>query len=175
MKPSDAALKLGEPWKLKALPPGHAEALETVCAELSTKEERAAFLAQACWETGGFRQFAESLAFAAKHYEGRHDLGNLQQGDGGKFRGRGAFHLTGRANYAAFSAYAKEPQLMDNPDRVADEPALGWGSALWYWRKEALGSALAKGGIDLVSRRINGGDNGRKERRELYEKALKLL
>ena len=47
-------------------------------------------------------------------------LGN-RAGEGYKFRGRGGIQLTGRTNYQAFATYMKRPDIMQNPDIVAND------------------------------------------------------
>jgi hypothetical protein len=50
-------------------------------------------------------------------YEARKDLGNTQNGDGRRFKGRGFVQLTGRANYADWSARL-DMDLIANPGLV---------------------------------------------------------
>ena len=87
-----------------ALADRYAVPLADACQRYSinTPARLAAFLAQIGHESGGLhytREVAEGLA-----YEGRADLGNVEPGDGPRFRGRGLLQVTGRANYAAASA-----------------------------------------------------------------------
>ena len=68
-------------------------------------------------------------------YANRADLGNgsPESGDGWKFRGRGAFHLTGRANYLAYSQRIYgDDRILQNPDLVA-QPKDAFMSAADYW------------------------------------------
>ena len=75
-------------------------------------------------------------------YANRGGNGAPSSGDGFAFRGRGAFHLTFRSNYAAYSqARYSDDRIVQNPDLVA-QPADAFMSAGWFWSTNNL-SALA--------------------------------
>lgn len=132
---------------------------------------QAAFLAQVLHETGGF-QWLEELASGAA-YEGRADLGNTESGDGRKFKGRGLIMITGRANYKAAGADLGL-DLIGNPERAA-EPATAARVAAWFWTRHGLNSLADAGKFDSITRKINGGLNGKAERDRLYARAKKVL
>lgn len=82
-------------------------------------------------------------------------LGNTQEGDGYKYRGRGLIQLTGRANY---TRYAKmlDVDLVNDPDRE-NEPAIAVETAVvymldrykgggWQAMKDAVGNSF--GNVD---------------------------
>jgi putative chitinase len=110
-------------------------------------------------------------------YANQNGNGNEASGDGWKFRGRGALQTTGRANYKAFSDYLKNPLIMENPDLVADDFA--FESALFFFEKNKLWSICNKGitdeSITQLTKRVNGGTNGLKERIELTKKYYNWL
>lgn len=152
------------PWLVAALVEGG----------ITTPLRVAAFLAQLGHESGSLR-YSEELASGAA-YEGRRDLGNVEPGDGVKFKGRGPIQLTGRANYEAASRALGE-DLVGNPSLAATDQ-VGFRVAAWFWRRQGL-NALADQGtmeaFDAISRRINGGDNGRDDRRRRYVAARAAL
>lgn len=125
------------------------------------------FLAQVFHESGKLRYVRELASGEA--YEGRKDLGNTQPGDGKKFRGRGLFQATGRANYAAYGKYVgvdflSEPELLETPQYATD-------SAGWYWaifKKLKSGNNLNdyadRDNIIVCTYLINGGFNGFEDR-----------
>ena len=57
------------------------------------------FTGQLAHESDQFCAMEEYASGA--EYEGRDDLGNTEDGDGRRYKGRGPIQLTGRANYAA--------------------------------------------------------------------------
>lgn len=89
------------------------------------------FLSQISHESGGLRWLKELATGDA--YQGRKDLGNVQQGDGRRFKGGGALQLTGRANYQALSTYLKDPRVMEGVEYVAAN--LPFTSAGFWWQK----------------------------------------
>lgn len=101
-------------------------------------------------------------------YSNRMGNGTKESGDGYKFRGRGIIQLTGKDNYLAFSEAIKNPQIMVNPEIVANE--LAFESALFFFTRNNLWQRCDKGindsAIIQLTRLINGGINGLEERKK---------
>jgi putative chitinase len=110
-------------------------------------------------------------------YANQNGNGNEASGDGWKFRGRGALQTTGRANYKAFSEYIKNPLIMENPDLVSED--LAFESALFFFERNKLWTICNKGvtdeSITQLTKRVNGGINGLKDRIELTKKYYSWL
>ena len=140
-------------------------------AGITTKNQKAAFLAQLAHESGQLRYMEEIASGSA--YEGRRDLGNTQPGDGTRFKGRGPIQLTGRSNYRA-AGQALGIDLENNPRRAAD-PDVGFRTAAWFWKSRGLTSLAEAGNFREVTRRINGGYNGLSDRQSYYNRALSVL
>ena len=85
-----------------------------------TPARLAYILATAHWETDRFNAMEEYASGAA--YEGRSDLGNVQPGDGVRFKGRGFPHLTGRRNYD-WGSVTSGFDLVADPS-LASDPAI---------------------------------------------------
>ena len=132
---------------------------------ITNAKEQAAFMAQMDHETGGFKHMNE--LGGGKKYEGRKDLGNTQEGDGDKFKGRGYVQLTGRHNYEKYGKMVGA-DLINNPDSAA-QPDLAAKIAIAYWKStksdgKSLGEQAQAGNFDAVTRGINGGVNGKSDR-----------
>jgi putative chitinase len=161
-----------------------------------TPERAAHFFAQTSHETGGFKAFSENLNYSAQGLQGifgKYFPGNLEEsyarqpekianrvyadrmgngneasGDGWKYRGRGALQLTGKANYEAFSKHLGKPEIITNPDLVANE--LAFESAMFFFDRNKLWDICDKGvnkdTILALTKRINGGTHGLADREE---------
>ncbi|WP_103616156.1 glycoside hydrolase family 19 protein [Campylobacter concisus] len=93
----------------------------------------------------GITQYANEEAIANLGYadENRPDklkLGNKQEGDGWKYRGRGIIQITGREIYTDFNTFAHEVKLVgdevsfvDNPELVAENKTYAFVSAAFFW------------------------------------------
>lgn len=142
---------------------------------INTPVRQAAFLAQVGHESGGLHWMVElwGPTDAQRRYEGRKDLGNTQPGDGFKYRGRGLIQLTGRANYQKASV-ALNVDLINHPELLG-EPELACRSAGWFWKKNGCNELADEGDFEKLTRRINGGVNGLKDRQELWAAAKEVF
>jgi predicted chitinase len=140
---------------------------------IDTPFRRIHFLAQVGHESGEFR-FRTELA-SGKAYEGRADLGNTQQGDGPRFKGRGLIQLTGRSNYTDYAAANSfNVDVLNTPDKVSSDDRLCADVAGWFWKRKELNLLADRDDLEGITRHINGGLNGLADRRRLYER-LKTL
>lgn len=150
-----------------------ADAINTAMAEfeINTPRRVAAFIAQIAHESGSLR-YMEEIA-SGEAYEDRKDLGNIEEGDGIKFKGRGFIQITGRANYIECSK-ALGIDLTEYPKLLA-QPVNAARSAAWFWKSRKLNELADQNNFILITKRINGGTNGIKERQAFYESAKKVL
>lgn len=125
------------------------------------------FLAQIAHESGGFHYVRELASGEA--YEGRADLGNTQDGDGPRYRGRGLIQITGRANYRACGD-ALGVDLVSEPE-LLESPYLAARSAGWFWKAHGLNELADKDDARTITKRINGGLTGYQERRTYLGRA----
>lgn len=158
----------GRPTVLAGLEPYMDDALQKY--GINTHLRVSHFLGQAAEETDGFNTLEEYASGAG--YEGRRDLGNTEPGDGVRFKGRGIFQLTGRANYRQMGAKLGI-DLENNPTLAAD-PKISILTACEYWNTKGLSPYADKDDINTITQRINGGFNGLVTR-TLYTNAAKKL
>lgn len=178
--------------RARPLMPALAQWMNQTCPayEIDTPHEFAHFLAQACHETDRFRTLREYAS--GKAYEGRADLGNTQPGDGVRFKGRGIFQTTGRANYLQLGIKQGRRDLFVNAPELLEQPQYAVWSACEYWKSRNLndianhadsdvlkkkyrGNVLDVSPVEFISLTVNGGYNGIDDRKQLYATALSVL
>jgi len=100
-------------------------------------------------------------------YEGRSDLGNVQPGDGPRYKGSGILMLTGRYNFSRLSEALADPRVMDGCDYVATTYPFR-SAEPWISENRLLDVAKTEG-FEAVCVRINGGYNGWEDRKAKYK------
>jgi putative chitinase len=100
-------------------------------------------------------------------------MGNVNDGDGWRFRGRGIKQLTGRNNYTAFGK-----TVGMSAEEAAEYVATPKGaieSACWFWKTNKLENWADKGDNVGLTKKINGGTIGLDDRNRRWEEALAIL
>lgn len=131
----------------------------------------AAFVAQLAHESMGLTAFEEKASGRA--YEGRKNLGNIKPGDGVRYKGRGPIQLTGRANYKQVGE-ALGLNLEEDP-KQASLPEVGFRIAGYFWTSRNLNILADEEKFNLITKRINGGFNGKADRDRYYARAKQVL
>jgi putative chitinase len=172
---------------------------------IDTPERVAAFIAQCAHESANFTTLEENLNYRwqtlrkvfpkyftsdsmAKSYAGKQNkqeaianyvyanrMGNgpPESGDGYRFRGRGLIQLTGRENYSFFAG-SLEIDVEEAVEYLETfEGAVQ--SACWFWESNNLNRWADNRDITTLTKRINGGTIGLKDRIKHYNHALKVL
>lgn len=129
------------------------------------------FLAQAAHEAASFQTLREYASGAA--YESRKDLGNVKAGDGVRYKGRGIFQLTGRANYRDIGKKIGM-DLENNPD-LAESPEVSVLTALEYWKSRNLNVLADRDDVESITRKINGGLNGFEDRKKYLTRCKQVI
>lgn len=142
----------------------------------------AAFIAQLAHESGQLR-FMEEIwgpTDAQKRYEPpttlARKLGNTEAGDGKRFKGRGPIQITGRANYEKFGVLLGIDLIAEPPKAAA--PDVAFRIAGLYWIKNGLNELADLASVEAfreITKRINGGLNGLKDRERFYATAREVL
>lgn len=167
--------------------------------DISTPKRQAGFIGQCMHESGNFKVLEENLHYkperlhivfpsrfptvesalpfdtpekiANKIYGGR--MGNLQDGDGWKYHGRGLIQLTGRDNYKAFSD-STGIDAINHPELLL-QPEYACLSAGWFWNKRTLNTTADTNDYKTMTQRINGGFIGLDDRITKIQRILTIL
>lgn len=114
-----------------------------------------------------------NYVYMDKYRSAQGALGNVNPGDGWKFRGRGLKQLTGRNNYAAFGK-----SVGMTADEAAEYVATEKGaieSACWFWDTRKLNTIADTDDVVKMTKIINGGDIGLADRQQRYAAAMKVF
>lgn len=168
---------------------------------IDTPLRKAHFLSQLAHESGGLKYTQENLNYSTKAlrsvfrkyfktkeiaeayarkpekianrvYGNRMGNGDEASGDGWKYRGRGLIQLTGKNNYQKF-ALDHGVDCVNNPDIILD-PELALTSACWFWKKNKINRYADEDDIHMVTKRINGGNNGLLHRQHYLDSFKRL-
>lgn len=144
--------------------------------EINTPKRQAAFLAQLAHESGSLK-YVRELASGEDYDTGSKaaSLGNTPEadGDGQRYKGRGLIQITGLANYKAVSK-ALDFDFVKDPEKL-EMPAPACFSAAWFWYSRGLNALADAGDFRKITKKINGGYNGLKDRVEHYHRCQKAL
>jgi putative chitinase len=100
-------------------------------------------------------------------------LGNVKDGDGWLFSGKGLKQVTGRANTTAFGKTVGMTAEEAAAYLLTKKGALE--SALWFWGSRNLNEVADTGDVVRLTKIINGGDIGLADRQARHAKAMAAL
>jgi putative chitinase len=103
----------------------------------------------------------------------KYKMGNTEEGDGWRFRGRGLKQLTGRDNYTRFGK-SVDMTAEEAADYVAT-PAGAIESACWFWDANNLNDIADTDNVVKMTKKINGGNIGLDDRQKRYAHAMEVL
>ncbi len=147
--------------------------------EISNDLRISAFLAQIAHESGEFRYMEEiwGPTDAQLRYEPpsdlADDLGNTEEGDGARYKGRGVIQITGRYNYGKYGDLISV-DIVNNPT-IASTPQIAFSTAGVYWQTNGLNELADQQDFETITKRINGGLNGYEDRCKYYDRAKQVL
>jgi len=138
---------------------------------ISTPKAQAAYLAHLCHESGSLR-YTEEIA-DGRAYEFRKDLGNVEPGDGEKYKGRALIQITGRNNYKLCGAALGLP--LEGSPELLSLPANAARASAWFWNSKGLTALAESDKFGAITKLINGGYNGLDDRIGHWLRIRKVL
>jgi putative chitinase len=109
-------------------------------------------------------------AIANTVYANRMANGNIESGEGWKYRGRGLKQLTGKDNYTR-CGQGLNMDLVGNPDLLLTPEGASL-SAAWFWSVNKCGPIADSGDFVALTKKINGGTIGLEDRQKRYNAVL---
>jgi putative chitinase len=107
-----------------------------------------------------------------------HRLGNgdIESGDGYKYRGRGLIQLTGKINYQRFSQdLFNNDKLVSNPDIVMTDKEVALNSSCWFWKINHLNLLADEDNLELITKRVNGSVFSLENRQKLFNEISNIF
>jgi putative chitinase len=147
--------------------------------DINNEAREAMWLAQLAHESCEFRVFREVWGPTPQQLRYSTDpalmarLGNINPGDGFRYRGRGPIQLTGRGNYRQYGDELGLP-LEQCPEMV-EHLQVGFRVAALYWKKHRLNTFADVGDIHHATVAINSGLTGLPQRQVYYLRALRAF
>jgi putative chitinase len=166
---------------------------------ICSKARIAMFMAQIIVESGELTHISEDLSYSSsqliklwpKHFNSKNvssyvnndekianlvygnEYGNIAEGDGYKYRGRGAIQITFKGNYQMFSK-AVDYDAVTNPDYLSTTTG-AIQSACWFWSMHKMNILADKGDFTGITKIINAGLSDLDDRKRYYNKIIKEL
>jgi putative chitinase len=103
----------------------------------------------------------------------KYKMGNTEEGDGWRFRGRGLKQLTGRYNYTKFGESIG--MTAEEAAEYVATPAGAIDSACWFWDTNNLNDIADTDNVVKMTKKINGGNIGLEDRQKRYAHAMEVL
>ena len=103
----------------------------------------------------------------------KYKMGNVKDGDGWRFRGRGLKQLTGRENYTGFGKFVG--MTAEEAAEYVATPKGAVESACWFWDTNKLNTIADTDDVVKMTKKINGGNIGLADRQQRYTKAMEVF
>lgn len=100
-------------------------------------------------------------------YGNRLDLGNDETGDGYRYRGRGIFQITGKANYQKYN--------INNPDKLLIDKRFAIEIACKFWNNRGINNFADKNDLISIRNKINGGTIGLDDCKKKFDEMINLI
>ncbi len=140
---------------------------------IGNKQLAAALIATIAVEAPNFAPNEEYSS--GQEYENHRDLGNINPGDGPRYKGRGYLQITGRANYTEMSQRLGLGSRLVNSPADANSPEVASRILVAYFLDRHILEPLTNGDLAGAWRRVEGGNHGFEQFAKTYNQVLAQL